>query len=91
MADIFTNTQWAFDNEFFHTSNVPPDPDYFFSIKDLLERHHLDNNIYEWPRHVCEKTWVDKIAFLEAFEKAVAHFYPGQLDKAAWAHTLLNI
>jgi hypothetical protein len=56
---------------------------YHFDKGRVLETGNHRGELYDWPVHMAEKTWVDIGAFNEAFVKAIElHGYGKQVDRA---------
>lgn len=72
--EIWRNDQWRVTNHVLEEVADPAlaGPPYWIRLSDL---HHRD-----WPRQVCEKTWVDPAKFVEAYRKAaeIAGFTPDE-------------
>lgn len=62
--EIWRNSQWRVTNKFLEEVADPglAGPPYWIAIDDLYYPDLL--------RHVCEKSWVDPIKFVEAYRKA---------------------
>jgi hypothetical protein len=63
---------------------VIPGAPYEYNIPagTLLEtRSAAGGKFYDWPIHMFGKTWLDKAAFIEAFEKAL-EVHKKDVDKA---------
>jgi hypothetical protein len=47
-------------------------PYYHFNAERLLEMQGAgEEELYDWPIHMAEKTWVDIEAFIEAFKEGL--------------------
>lgn len=45
------------------------------------------SDLYDWPLHMAEKSWVDIEAFIQAFETALHRFCPKDFDEKLFART----
>ena len=63
-----------------------------FPAERLLETQGAGaRQLYDWPLHMAEKTWVDIEAFIEAFTKALelhAGKYEGAVDPAKFTASI---
>ncbi|HLZ01824.1 MAG TPA: hypothetical protein VKR55_06690 [Bradyrhizobium sp.] len=79
----FKNHQWAVTD--YGVEVVKPTSYYHFDKTRLLEStDYGSGELYDWPVHMAEKTWVDIEAFIEVFLKALelhAGSYRGNVDK----------
>jgi len=68
--EYLSNGQWVVND--FGIQSRGPDAPYEYNIpaSRLLESGDR-GDFYDWPAHVCEKTWVDRKRFIEAYRKAV--------------------
>lgn len=64
---LYENQQWSVTS--YGVEANRPWPEYFFSADRLTERDWDD--MYGWPRHMAEKTWVDVDMFCDAFSRAL--------------------
>lgn len=80
---LFQNEQWAV-TKFGLEAVRPGAPEYLISAERLLESGGVaGGQLYDWPSHMAEKTWIDLAAFVEAFRKALKIHegrYPGTVD-----------
>jgi hypothetical protein len=84
----FENHQWSV-TDYGVESVRPAAPYYHFNKERLLETGNLAGEMYDWPVHMAEKTWVDIEAFIEAFEKALdLHGYRAKVDQAMLTKSL---
>jgi|GEM_PF-4646005 len=74
--EIWRNSQWRVTNKFLEEVADPglAGPPYWIALDQL---HYRDV-----PRHVCEKTWVDPVKFIDAYRKAakIAGFIPDEAE-----------
>jgi hypothetical protein len=80
----FENHQWSV-TDYGVEAVRPAAPYYHFDKTRLLEAGNSGGELYDWPAHMAEKTWVDIEAFIEAFVKALelhAGKYGGTVDEA---------
>lgn len=69
---IFQNLDWVVDAAGIHSVGGPSA--YEIPTERLLERTNRGSTkYYHWPVHVAEKSWVDPVAFNDAFDAAVNH------------------
>ncbi len=77
-----TNRQWAVTD--YGMATVSPAPEYHLEAKRLLETGSAGREeMYHWPVHLAEKTWVDIEAFVQAFARAIEihkRKYNGDVD-----------
>jgi hypothetical protein len=69
----------------------PSAPYYNFENSRLLETGNHGGEMYDWPVHLAEKTWVDIEAFIDAFVKALdlhAGSYREKVDAAMLSKSL---
>ena len=82
---MFKNDQWAVTD--WGLEAVPPGApcECLIPACRILEMGGIGNGeLYDWPLHLGEKTWVDIDAFHEAFVKALEFHkgkYGGEVDK----------
>ena len=79
---FFKNAQWAVTEWGLEAARPGAPCEYFIPAHRLLERSH--GELYDWPLHLAEKTWIDMDAFNEAFAEALEHHkgkYRGNVDK----------
>jgi hypothetical protein len=82
----FQNHQWLV-TDYGVESVRPATPYYHFNKERLLETGNRGGEMYGWPVHLAEKTWVDIEAFIEVFQKALDLLgYAPQVDKAMLEH-----
>ena len=74
--EIWRNSQWRVTNKFLEEVADPglAGPPYWIALDQLHYRDVL--------RHVCEKTWVDPVKFIEAYRIAaeIAGFAPDETE-----------
>jgi hypothetical protein len=76
----FKNHQWSVTD--YGVEAVKPAPYYHFDKKRILETGNRGGELYDWPVHMAEKTWVDLEAFIEVFLKAIdMHGYAEKVDR----------
>jgi hypothetical protein len=67
---LFENHQWQVTD--YGMESAKPAPTYHFEGRRLLETQGAGmGEMYDWPVHMAEKTWVDVEAFIEAFTQAL--------------------
>jgi hypothetical protein len=78
----FENHQWSVTD--YGVESVKPAPEYHFEANRLLETGSAGREeMYDWPIHMADKTWVDIEAFIEAFIRAIDIHkgkYKGEVD-----------
>jgi hypothetical protein len=88
---LFENHQWSV-TDYGVEAVRPAAPYYHFDKSRLLETTDLGfGEIYDWPVHMAEKTWVDIEAFIEVFVKALelhAQSYRGTVDQTILSKSL---
>jgi hypothetical protein len=66
-------------------ATVSPAPEYHVAAKRILETGNAGRaEMYDWPIHLAEKTWVDIEAFVQAFTQAIEIHkgkYKGNVDR----------
>ena len=81
---LFQNHQWSVTD--YGVESVRPEaPYYHFEKRRILETENRGDELYDWPIHMAEKTWVDIEAFIEVFLKAIelhAGSFKGKVDEA---------
>jgi hypothetical protein len=81
---LFENHQWQVTD--YGVESAKPAPTYHFEARRVLETGSAGREeLYDWPVHMAEKTWVDIEAFIEPFVKATeihAGKYKGRVDAA---------
>lgn len=79
---LYKNRQWAVTD--YGVESLRSAPYYPFDKTRLLESTDFGSGeMYDWPIHMAEKTWVDIEAFIEVFLKAIdLHGYKGKVDAA---------
>ncbi len=71
---FFKNAQWAVTEWGLEAARPGAPCEYFIPAHRLLERGGIGHGeLYDWPLHLAEKTWVDMDAFNEAFVEALRH------------------
>lgn len=80
----FENHQWSVTD--YGVESVRPGAPYHyhFDKSRLLETGNHGGEMYDWPVHMAEKTWIDIEAFIEAFVKALdlhTGSYRGAVDQ----------
>jgi hypothetical protein len=87
---LFQNHQWAVTDH--GVESVKPAPTYHFNAERLLETNGAGlGQLYDWPIHMAEKTWVDTEAFIDAFLQALklhAGRYEGKADPSKLSATI---
>ena len=82
---FFKNAQWAVTEWGLEAARPGAPCEYFIPAHRLLERSGIGyGELYDWPLHLAEKTWIDMDAFNEAFAEALKHHkgkYRGDVDK----------
>ena len=69
----FENKQWrVLEDGSLESVNVMA-PEYRIPAREMgALTHEINEDVfYEWPWHMSEKTWIDMLAFEEAFTKAL--------------------
>lgn len=67
---LYKNRQWAVTD--YGVESLKSAPYYHFAKSRLLESTDFGSGeMYDWPIHMAEKTWVDFDAFVEVFLKAI--------------------
>ncbi len=82
----FQNHQWAATDYGLESTKPGAPYEYNIEASRLLEMKGAGRGeLYDWPYHMAEKTWVDIEAFIEAFTKALELHegrYEGSVDSA---------
>jgi len=81
----FENHQWSVTDYGVESVRPGAPHHYHFEKSRLLEARDHGDELYNWPIHMAEKSWIDIEAFNEAFVKALdlhAGSYPGTVDKS---------
>ena len=78
----FKNSQWVVTD--YGVDTVEGQPEYPFEAKRLVDLGRAgQGDLYTWPVHLAEKSWVDIEAFVEVFIKAIEIHkgkYTGEVD-----------
>lgn len=83
MTTLYENSQWRVTEDVVETVNDKPVP-YFISVKDIAQTTRAPlsgDNVYKWPLHMAEKSWVDLSMFWGAFEFAIKHFAADKVNE----------
>lgn len=79
--DYFRNDQWVVNDDGLQSVTPGAPYEYYIAAERLLEKAGAgQGKFYDWPVHVCGKTWVDKPAFIEAYRKAVEVHQADRVD-----------
>jgi hypothetical protein len=84
---LFENHQWRVTA--FGMESIEPAPTYELSAERFLESNR--GELYDWPVHMAEKSWIDIEAFIEAFTMALslhAGKLKGPVDPAQLSATI---
>jgi hypothetical protein len=78
---LYKNRQWAVTD--YGVESLKSQPYYHFDKTRLLEStDYGSGELYDWPVHMAEKTWVDLEAFIEVWRKALEmHGYADKVDQ----------
>jgi hypothetical protein len=83
---LFQNHQWAVTDAGLQSIEPAAPMEYHIAADRLREKAGAGRGeVYDWPLHMAEKSWVDLGAFVEAFRKALelhAGKYRGHVDPA---------
>lgn len=77
--EYLSNGQWVV-NDFGLQSKGPQAPYEYNIPKERLLESGDYGDVYDWPPHVCEKTWVDADKFVEAYRKALEIHKTNEVD-----------
>jgi len=85
---LFQNHQWAVTS--LGVEGLGEHAYYGFNKERLLETtDYGSGELYDWPVHMAEKTWVDIEAFIQVFEKALdLHGYRKGVDQVRLEQSL---
>ena len=74
---IFRNGQWEVTSFGLGSLRLNAPCRYQIDAEHLLQ---MEGELYGWPLHVIQKSWVDPRLFFEAFKVAIDMHYPGKVD-----------
>ena len=71
---FYKNAQWAVTEWGLEAARRGHRPNTLSLLHQLLERGGIGHGeLYDWPLHLAEKTWINIDAFNEAFAEALKH------------------
>jgi hypothetical protein len=89
MTTYYKNAQWAVTDYGIELLGNLVTGGYAIDKARLLrKRRLLGELVYSWPVDMAYKTWVDVDAFNAAFEQALKHHHPAEVDEALLATTI---